>query len=118
MEGDAITNRVEARAGGAKEERGGNTWALVVATPILSKGATMMDEGTTIEQAEVDNVLTTTVGVASWIGIVEGGGGAEVITTTSVGTTTTAATIGVETSVDARGVGSSGLRIIKKGGLN
>ena len=77
-------NAVEGGTIGVEEK--GTTWALVVATLALSKGAAMADEGAIIEPAKVAGAFSSVVTrAASYTSITSGGEGVEV---TGVETTT------------------------------
>ena len=58
-------NTVEGGTDGAKEGGGDITEALVVSTPALSKGASMVDKGATKEPTETASALTSVVAVTS-----------------------------------------------------
>lgn len=76
MEGDTDAKTTEGRIGGAEEEGGGIARALVVATPALSKGVAVVDEGALTGSSEATRALTSVAGEAeiSWVDVAGGGG--------------------------------------------
>ena len=61
MEVNVDANTVGGGTNGVEEREGDITGALMVTTPTLNKGATMVDKGATTGPAKASGALTSTV---------------------------------------------------------